>query len=43
MQEMTKKGLSMDELKARIEFIHKTRDEMMEQQKAKGIPMPYAE
>jgi TRAP-type C4-dicarboxylate transport system substrate-binding protein len=43
MQEMTKKGLSMDELKARVEFIRKTRDEMMKEQKAKGIPMPYAE
>lgn len=43
MQEMTKKGLSMDELKGRIEFIRKTRDDMMKEQNAKGIPLPYAE
>jgi TRAP-type C4-dicarboxylate transport system substrate-binding protein len=43
MQEMTQKGLSMDELKARVEFIRKTRDEMIKEQTAKGIPMPYAE
>ena len=43
MQEMTKKGLSMDELKARVEFIRNTRDDMMKEQKAKGIPLPYAE
>ncbi len=43
MQEMTQKGLSMDELKARIEFIRKTRDEMQLEQISRGIPMPYAE
>ncbi len=42
-QDMIKKGLSMDELNARIEFIRKTRDEMLKEQMAKGIPMPYAE
>ncbi len=43
MQEMTQKGLGMDELKARIEFIRNTRDEMLKEQMAKGIPMPYSE
>lgn len=43
MQEMTQKGLSMDELKARVEFIRQTRDEMVKMQISKGIPMPYAE
>jgi len=42
MKDMTQKGLSMDELKARIEFIRKTRDELIKEQKALGIPMPYA-
>lgn len=43
MKDMTQKGLSMDELKARVEFIRRTRDEMTKKQKAQGIPMPYAE
>ena len=43
MQEMTQKGLTMDELKERLEFIRTTRDELIKEQKAKGIPMPYAE
>ncbi len=42
-QEMVKKGLSMEELDARIEFIRQTRDEMVKVQISKGIPMPYAE
>lgn len=42
-QDMTKKGLSMDELNSRIEFIRQTRDELIKVQMAKGIPMPYAE
>jgi TRAP-type C4-dicarboxylate transport system substrate-binding protein len=42
-QDMVKKGLSMEELDARIEFIRKTRDEMVKAQTAKGIPMPYTE
>ena len=41
MKEMTQKGLTMDELKARVEFIRQTRDEYIKEQKAKGIPMPY--
>jgi hypothetical protein len=40
---MVKKGLSMEELGARIDFIHRTRDEMVKVQVAKGIPMPHAE
>lgn len=42
-QEMVKKGLSMQELDARIEFIRQTRDEMVKVQMSKGIPMPYDE
>lgn len=42
-QDMVKKGLSMEELDARIEFIRKTRDELTKVQQSKGIPMPYAE
>jgi TRAP-type transport system periplasmic protein len=42
-KEMVKKGLNMDELDARIEFIRQTRDEMVKVQISKGIPMPYAE
>ncbi|MEJ2040454.1 MAG: TRAP transporter substrate-binding protein, partial [Desulfosarcinaceae bacterium] len=41
MKEMTQKGLTMDELKARVEFIRQARDEYIKEQKAKGIPMPY--
>ncbi len=43
MKEMTQKGLNMDELKARVEFIRTTRDAMIKEQKAKGVPTPYDE
>jgi hypothetical protein len=42
-QEMVQKGLSMEELDARIAFIRKVRDAMMKEQLSKGIPMPYDE
>jgi TRAP-type transport system periplasmic protein len=42
-QDMVEKGLSMEELDARIEFIRQTRDEMTKVQRSKGIPMPYDE
>ena len=42
-QEMVQKGMSMEELDARIEFIRQTRDEMVKVQNSKGIPMPYVE
>lgn len=42
-KEMTAKGLSQEELKARMTFIHQTRDAKMKEQQAKGIPMPYKE
>lgn len=41
-QDLTKKGLSMEELQARIDFIKQTRDELVKEQESKGIPMPYA-
>lgn len=37
----TVKGLSADQIKERLEFIQKTRDEYTKMQKSKGIPMPY--
>jgi TRAP-type transport system periplasmic protein len=40
-KEMEAKGLAMDELKQRLEFIKKTRDEFAKEQSSKGIPMPY--
>jgi TRAP-type C4-dicarboxylate transport system substrate-binding protein len=43
IQETSKKGVSAEELKARIEFIQKTRDEFTELQKSKNIPFPYVE
>lgn len=43
IKETSKLGLSPEELKSRIAFIRKTRDEMTKMQKSKGIPMPYAE
>ncbi|BBO83855.1 C4-dicarboxylate ABC transporter substrate-binding protein [Desulfosarcina ovata subsp. sediminis] len=42
-QEMEKVGLSTAEIKDRIAFIKKTRDEYAKIQADKGIPMPYAE
>jgi len=42
-KEMAAKGLSQEELKARVDFIHQTRDAMMKEQQAKGIPMAYTE
>jgi TRAP-type transport system periplasmic protein len=42
-QEMVKSGMSMAELKERLAFIKKTRDEMTKIQISKGIPMPYSE
>ncbi len=41
IKETSKLGISADELKSRIEFIRKTRDEMTKVQQSKGIPMPY--
>jgi TRAP-type C4-dicarboxylate transport system substrate-binding protein len=43
LQETSMKALSMEQLKARVEFIRQTRDELAEKQMSKGIPMPYAE
>jgi TRAP-type C4-dicarboxylate transport system substrate-binding protein len=42
-KEMSQKGLTVDALKARAEFIYQTRDAKMKEQQAKGILMPYAE
>lgn len=39
-QEVTKLGLSLDELKSRVDFIKKTRDELLKEQTAKGIALP---
>lgn len=41
--EMTQKGLTREELKARVDFIYQNRDEKMKEQQDKGIPMPYLE
>lgn len=43
MKDTAATGLSMDELKARVEFIRETRNELTKEQKSKGIPMPYDE
>ena len=43
MKEVAATGLSADELKARVEFIRQTRDELAKEQRDKGIPMPYDE
>lgn len=42
-EETSAKGISVDELKARIAFIKEARDKYTELQLSKGIPMPYAE
>lgn len=41
INETAEKGVSRDELKARVEFIRQTRDELVKEQTSKGIPMPY--
>jgi TRAP-type C4-dicarboxylate transport system substrate-binding protein len=43
MNEVSGKGPAVDELKARIEFIRQTRDELIREQMSRGIPMPYDE
>jgi len=43
IQETSKKGVSAEELQARIEFITTTRDKFTELQNNKGIPFPYVE
>lgn len=40
-QEMVKAGYSADDIKERFDFVKKTRDELMELQISKGIPVPY--
>jgi TRAP-type C4-dicarboxylate transport system substrate-binding protein len=41
IQEMVKNGVSESEIRSRIDFIKKTRDEYTKIQVSKGIPMPY--
>lgn len=43
IKEMAKDGLSVEQLKERVEFIKITKDEMTKIQISKGIAMPYAE
>ncbi len=43
IEETSKKGISPDELRSRIEFIKQTRDKYTELQRSNGIPMPTAE
>jgi len=43
IEETSQKGVSADELKARIEFVKQTRDKFAELQKSKGIAFPYVQ